>query len=348
MIQALLVGFGVIGFILPAGPAALVPGVGVGPAADVPGRVMRPPSPLSPLDGDTVLTVFPVLSVDAVEPYYWYQFRVMEEASIAAEGYSLVPTWSVAAAGRALQRGHVYHWSCRAWNQNGWSPWFSPDWYFTVGSAINPPSPKLPADGAVVSTRRPVFSVVPTGAGHDPSPSSELGLCPKPARGRAALRSTYHFQVWDGKTLVTEGRSDLPAWRTSTELEPGINYTWTCRIEAEDTSAWFAPMWTVSVRELPTVEDAGITALPEQVRTVSSASPSPFSSRVEFLPAAALGPVRAASVYTIDGRLVRELVPRQLVWDGRDRAGRRVGPGTYVCRLVGQYGQETLRVLKVE
>ncbi len=344
MIQALLVGFGVIGFKLARdvdqprlGYWGCVPNqsgwtvsaslseVGVGPATDMPGQVVCPPSPLSPLDGDTVLTVFPVLRVDATEPCYWYQFRVMEEASIAAEGYSLVPLWSVAAAGRALQRGHVYHWSCRAWNQSGWSPWFSPHWYFTVGSAINPPSPKLPADGAVVPTRRPVFAVVPS-----------------------ALRATYHFQVWDGKTLFTEGRSELPTWRIPTELEPGAIYTWTCRIEAEDTSDWFAPMWTVSVRELPTVEDADITALPEQLRHVSSVSPSPFLSRVEFLPAAALGPVRAALIYTTDGRLVRELAPHRLVWDGRDRAGRRVGSGTYVCRLVGQYGHATLRILKVE
>ncbi len=325
MLQALLVGFGVIGFIPVAGPAALAPGAGVDPSLDATGQAVHPPTPLSPLDGDTVLTFFPTLVVDTGEPGHWYQFRVMEEASVAAEGYSLVPMWSVAAAGRALQRGHVYHWSCRAWNQNGWSPWFSPDWYFTVGSAINPPDPKLPANGAVLANRRPVFVVAPT-----------------------SLRATCHFQVWDGKTLVADGRSDLPTWRTPIELEPGIGYTWTCRIEAEDTSDWFAPMWAVSVRDLPAVEDAGVIALPEGTRTASSVFPSLFSDRVLFLPATTLGPVRAVSVYTADGRLIRELAPGRPVWDGHDRTGRQVGPGTYICRIVGLHGQETLKVLKVE
>ncbi|MEO0078736.1 MAG: hypothetical protein ABIK86_07055 [candidate division WOR-3 bacterium] len=323
MLQALLVGFGVIGFTPVHGPAALAPGAGVGSSLDATGQVVRPPMPVSPLDNDTVLTLFPTLVVDAGEPFYWYQFRVMEEASVAAEGYSLVPMWSVAAAGRALQRGHVYHWSCRAWTENGWSPWFRPDWYFTVGSAINPPSPKLPANGAVVSNRRPVFAVAPT-----------------------SLRATYHFQVWDGKTLVVDGRSDLPTWRTPTELEPGIAYTWTCRIEAGDTSDWFRPMWAVSVCDLPTVEDAGVIA--EQTSTASRAFPSLFSGRVEFLPAATLGPIRAVSVYTADGRLVRELAPERPVWDGQDRHGRDVGPGMYVCRIVGLHGLEVLRALKVE
>jgi hypothetical protein len=323
MIQALLVGFGVIGFTLSSSPAAVTPGKNVASGLDAAGQVVRPPSPVSPLDGDTVLTVYPTLVVDAGAPGQWYQFRVMEEASIAAEGYSLVPVWCVAAAGRVLQRGHVYHWSCRVWDQNGWSPWFSPDWHFTVGSAVNPPCPKLPENGAVVPNRRPVFSVVPV-----------------------MLRVTYHFQVWDGKTLVAAGRSDLPVWRTPVELEPGTRYSWTCRIEAEDTSAWFAPTWTLSVRDLPTVEDAGATGLLEP--PAASAFPNPFATGVELRPGARLGRVHSVAVFAGDGRLVRKLAGGRLFWDGGDQAGRQAGPGTYFCRLVGDSGQETLRVLKVE
>jgi hypothetical protein len=70
---------------------------------------------------------------------------------------------------------------------------------------------------------------------------------------------------------------------------------------------------------------------------------------VSVFPSAALGRVERVSVFSADGRFVRELRPGStMVWDGTDRQGRSVRPGTYICLLAGADRHEALKITKVE
>ena len=287
-----------------------------------------PPVPLAPLDKDTVFAIRPTLRVESGGQFHLYHFRVMEGSSTAAEGYSPIPEWFVIGeGGRALQRGHDYQWSCCVLGDSGWSEWFSPEWGFSVGSLVPTPQLKSPADGASVPALRPFFIVRAVGIG-----------------------ATYHFQVWNGKTLVGEGASLLPVWRYrggSGGLEPGVVYQWTCRVESEsDTSAWFAPAWSFEVngdQQRGEVQAGGsVEGMPRV-----SAEPGMFRSSVAFAAEGCL--LRSVEVYAVDGRRVRTLGsgPRP-VWNGRDAAGRRVPQGTYICVADGEWGRQILKVTKVE
>lgn len=93
---------------------------------------------------------------------------------------------------------------------------------------------------------------------------------------------------------------------------------------------------------------------PDDVRLLP-AVPNPFNPRTTLrfeLPAA--GPVRL-TIHGLDGRLVATLVARELpaggheaAWDGRDRAGRTVAAGVYLCRLeaAGAIRTQRLALLK--
>ncbi|MBN2537859.1 PQQ-binding-like beta-propeller repeat protein, partial [candidate division WOR-3 bacterium] len=79
------------------------------------------------------------------------------------------------------------------------------------------------------------------------------------------------------------------------------------------------------------------------------ARPNPFRTAVS-LQLTAGGPDRA-DIFDASGRLVRRLaVGRQpsavgsLTWDGRDDAGKELGPGVYVCRC----GTSSVRLVKAE
>jgi hypothetical protein len=291
-----------------------------------------PPVPVSPKNLDTVTTTSPTLQVEAPVPYKLYHFRVLEGASIAAEGYTFLPTWRVAAGSRVLQRGHNYQWSCRGWADGSWSPWFAPAWQFTVGFLVKPPSPKLPRDGDTLHTRHPLFAV-----------------------SLASGSARYHFQVFDGKTLVGEGVSSVPFWLFEGGgggLEPGNLYSWTCRIEEPaDTSDWFSPERSFEVGELQTTT-AGLAKGPSEAGM--RAVPSPFTTRTAIslqLTAYSRADVR---IFDAGGRLVRmlrqsaicNLKSEMVSWDGRDESGRTVGRGTYICRVCTSHGKE--QVLKIE
>ncbi len=67
----------------------------------------------------------------------------------------------------------------------------------------------------------------------------------------------------------------------------------------------------------------------------------------------ALRETRALGVYSVTGRLVRDLTARvagasgapRIVWDGRDRNGRSVAAGTYFVRWAGQSRSSTERLV---
>lgn len=79
-----------------------------------------------------------------------------------------------------------------------------------------------------------------------------------------------------------------------------------------------------------------------------SASPNPFRSSVCLsLDRSAARPL---SILDVSGRLVRTLAPQTsplvpLIWDGSDETGRRVTPGTYICRAVTADGPVSVRVV---
>jgi hypothetical protein len=307
--------------------------VGAAPVLTADCAVNPPPLvPVSPANLDTVTTTSPTLRVDAPVLYNLYHFRVLEGASIAAEGYSFLPTWRVAVGGRVLQRGHSYQWSCRAWASGGWGPWFAPTWQFTVGSLVKPPSPKLPRDGDTLHVRRPLFVV-----------------------SLASGSARYHFQVFDGKTLVGEGVSSLPFWLFEGGgggLEPGNLYTWTCRIEeSADTSDWFDPVRSFEVGEVQTTAEGSV-GVPSEVGI--RAVPNPFTSKTAISLQLAVGSRADARIYDGTGRLVRMFRQLPIVtrhssivsWDGRDESGRMLGPGTYICRVWVSDARE--QVLKIE
>ncbi|HQI76409.1 MAG TPA: FlgD immunoglobulin-like domain containing protein, partial [Candidatus Latescibacteria bacterium] len=60
----------------------------------------------------------------------------------------------------------------------------------------------------------------------------------------------------------------------------------------------------------------------------------------------------SVAIYGIDGQLVRSLVnrsveagPHEVVWDGRDNAGRAVASGVYVYRLTSDRGVISRRMV---
>ncbi len=289
-----------------------------------------PPRPVLPEDEDTVLSVSPVLEVESSIPSGWFHFRVMEGKSTVAEGYSPLPQWYVSAGGRSLQRGHKYHWSCRVRDLSGWSPWFSPHWSFHVGFEVPPPEPKLPQNGAVVFTHRPVLMVKPV--------SSPV---------------QYRFRVLEGKTLMGEGVSEFPFWLYDGEpLKQGSRYEWTCRVEEpEDTSGWFEPMWSFEIADVPTADGvAGNSSLGSVSVTVA---PNPFSDQVTISLSQGFGRIVRLDVYSADGRIVHTMATGSrparrcpLVWDGRDQHNRVVGPGTYFCRIQSESRQEVIKLTK--
>lgn len=294
-------------------PGGLAREIAAAPAADVPGQVNPlPPVPVMPRDGETLFTPFPSLEVEPVAPFCQYHFRVTEGSSVVTEGFCPFPVWSVAAGSRALQAGHSYEWSCRAYTSGGWSEWFAPHRRFVVDFPLRPPRPKLPEDGSVLRSRWVCFVV-----------------------DRAQTGATYQFQVWDGRTLVAQGTGDLPWWRLdggSGVLEPGRMYEWTCRLlSGGDSSGWFGPRWRFQYAADQRGDGA---AAGERAASGpgSVAVPNPFRSSTIFIcRGCQVG--EEIVVHGGDGRLVRHLAGGSRVWDGRDEQGVPVGPGVYICRI---------------
>ena len=84
-----------------------------------------------------------------------------------------------------------------------------------------------------------------------------------------------------------------------------------------------------------------------------------------LVPNPAAGPVRIVctsprageaelAVFRVDGRRVRTIAsgawsagPHELVWDGRDDAGREVAPGVYLVRVTVPGARETRRIVRL-
>ena len=82
--------------------------------------------------------------------------------------------------------------------------------------------------------------------------------------------------------------------------------------------------------------------------------PNPFRSETALHFAARRGDPLRAHVYTVDGRLVREVFAvagntgrQEMRWDGRDATGRRMPPGVYLYRLAAGVRTSTGRLVLI-
>ncbi len=191
---------------------------------------------------------------------------------------------------------------------------------------VKPTEPTLsdPPDGGTVSSPTPDLTVVNS---YDPDPGDVL---------------TYGFQVYDDELCtslvasmsgVTEG-SGTTSWTVSSSLGSGTYY-W--RTYADDGTERSQLMATASfIVEETGVQDAGIATL-----VLHPSRPNPFGREASL---SFELPTRANvtfDIYSVNGRLVRTLVDDEMdpgtvdvMWDGRDEHGRRVGNGLYFMKLV--------------
>ena len=107
-----------------------------------------------------------------------------------------------------------------------------------------------------------------------------------------------------------------------------------------------------------TVTLGGVTAAPPPLPTVTAfdhVAPNPFADRASIAFALAREGAVDLSIYSIDGRLVRNLARgtlpagrHALEWDRRDGRGDRVGSGLYIVRLTTNDGRFTRKVSVVQ
>jgi hypothetical protein len=95
---------------------------------------------------------------------------------------------------------------------------------------------------------------------------------------------------------------------------------------------------TVAELAIPDSAAAGIAS--GVVASAISVHPNPFSSSTTISLTPGAGAVTAVSIFNVEGKLMRRLLPstagpglRDAVWDGRDDRGSVVPPGIYFARL---------------
>jgi photosystem II stability/assembly factor-like uncharacterized protein len=105
-------------------------------------------------------------------------------------------------------------------------------------------------------------------------------------------------------------------------------------------AVWKLP-WIFAVSALPETAEPGTLV----------ARPNPFTGHTTFRFSRALGDVARLEIFDVQGRLVRRLqtnrVSGESVWDARDASGRRVAPGVYLVRAMGDETVATERVVYV-
>lgn len=91
--------------------------------------------------------------------------------------------------------------------------------------------------------------------------------------------------------------------------------------------------------------------VPETMELMQNA-PNPFNGRTSTAFTLPVSAHVELSIFNIAGQLVSSLTPGRLVpgahelhWDGRDRAGRNIGGGTYFYRLTAGEHSRTRRLM---
>jgi len=90
---------------------------------------------------------------------------------------------------------------------------------------------------------------------------------------------------------------------------------------------------------------------PVVVRPVLAAFPNPFADRLSLVFNVPEGSEPRFQIFDVQGRLVRSFAPRwdagEIVWNGRDEAGRAAPPGVYFIRLVAGEVRADTRLVRV-
>lgn len=188
------------------------------------------------------------------------------------------------------------------------------------------------------------------------------------SRGRIQRLNSTDGTVLDSSSFVQDTSGVLFNVRLAVGadgrvyLATGSNAGGLYAFESDLSQKWFVPIGNVNTSG-PALGPGGVLAVagagttlkvfrnpvavaePEaahRTRTMSSASPNPFTTRT-LIRLAGVGPVR---IYNATGRLVRTLQLEQssVAWDGRDENGRMVAPGAYLCRA----GSDRLRLVRTE
>jgi D-alanyl-D-alanine carboxypeptidase len=89
-------------------------------------------------------------------------------------------------------------------------------------------------------------------------------------------------------------------------------------------------------------------------RLLQALAPNPAAGPVRIVCASPRAGEGELAVFRVDGRRVRTVShgswaagPHELVWDGRDDAGREVGPGVYLVRVTVPGARETRRIVRL-
>jgi photosystem II stability/assembly factor-like uncharacterized protein len=105
-------------------------------------------------------------------------------------------------------------------------------------------------------------------------------------------------------------------------------------------AVWKLP-WSFAVSALPETAEPGTLV----------ARPNPFTGHTTFRFSRARDDVARLEIFDVQGRLVRRLETNRAsgesVWDARDASGRRVAPGVYLVRAMGDETVATERVVYV-
>jgi hypothetical protein len=168
---------------------------------------------------------------------------------------------------------------------------------------------------------------------------------------------TYGFRVYadsDLTTLVASADGITPgetttSWEIDPPLESGTYY-WRAYAEDPGQRGLYTPAWSFRFRGLSDAADSPHRA--DAALTVS-ANPTRGGIHIRYMVPATL--TSRLAIHDPQGRVVRELqtVPsaagwHEIVWDGRDNAGRAVSSGSYWVRLWTPGVTRTVRVVRID
>jgi hypothetical protein len=127
------------------------------------------------------------------------------------------------------------------------------------------------------------------------------------------------------------------------------------RVTAEDSTGVESPYSNELLIVAPYADDAPVLTTATSRTVLEQNHPNPFAPSTTIAFTLAERGAVDLSVYDVCGRLVRTLErgsmsagTGEVVWDGTDRNGRRVGAGVYFCRLRAEGRTLTKRMTRIE
>lgn len=264
-----------------------------------------------------------------------------------ANGYTTQRRWPVQLLQGDVLPAGFYTWTCRARHGGNWSDFFSPVWYFEVEKV----GPDNPLDDIGKSRQLPPAPIPMSPLPRARVRNGQITLAVEPGIDV----EEYHFRVTSGNSGhgTWDGFTSQPEWRVP---RFPVNLTgifnWTCRAKLGGLwSDWFRPDWFFEIENPSTQPNGG--ELGGNIGPVSSVavSPNPTRAGTQVRLALARRCNVTAALYDAQGALVRTLNAgplaagsHNLFWNGRDDFGRRVGAGTYLCRITADDASGVVRI----